>query len=188
MSSGERTNEAATQSTPVRRPNRRSSSSFFVSVGVGSSEIDAERRTFIDKPAHTRSIYDKRWESVVPDLPWEVIFDLGIDTDALGALLCAGLERVLPLLEDFTTTDELVQWAITNNKLHRMEAVCSYLAATDDIEQLRSYIGALRAEFGHQPRWEIFNGQLVSATYACSDDLIELGILDPLPEFDDFGM
>lgn len=138
--------------------------SFFVNVGVGSSEIDAEWRTFIDKPAHTRSIYDKRWESVVPDLPWEVLFDLGTDTD------------------------ELVQWAIENNKLHRMEAVCSYLAGTDDIERLSSYIGALRAEFGHQPRWEIFNGQLVSAAYACSDELIALGILDPLPEFDDFGM
>ncbi len=162
--------------------------SFFVNVGVGSSDVDAEVRTFVAKPAHARSIYDKRWESVVPDLPWEVIFDLGTQTDALGALLCAGLERVLPVLEGFTTTDELVQWAVRNNKLHRMELVCSYLAATGDIEQLRSYIGALRADFGHQPRWEVFNRELADATYACSDELIELGILDPLPEFDDYGM
>lgn len=162
--------------------------SFFVNVGVGSSEIDAVWRTFTATPIHSRSIYDQRWESVVPNLPWEVIFDLGTETDTLAALLCEGLERVLPVLEEFTTTDDLVQWAIANNKLHRMEPVCSYLAAIGDTERLRAYIGALRADFGHQPRWEIFNRDLVHATYAISDELIALGILDPLPEFDDYGM
>ena len=117
-----------------------------------------------------------------------MIFDLGTETDTLAALLCEGLKRVLPVLEGFTTTDDLVPWAIANNRLHRMEPVCSYLAANGGIERLRAYIGALRAEFGHQPRWEIFNRDLVHATYAISDELIALGILDPLPEFDDYGM
>ncbi len=150
---------------------------FFVNVGVGSTEIeDAQRELGVFTAP--LSIFERRWENVVPDLPCEVTFDAGTDMAAFATELCDDLRRALTVIEGFTTTAELVQWAVSHNKLHRMQPVCSYLAANDDIDTLAAYIGSLRAQFGHQDRWKIFNRQLIEAAGRCGANLVRLGILD----------
>ncbi|WP_082949893.1 DUF4304 domain-containing protein [Mycobacterium sp. ACS4331] len=150
---------------------------FFVNVGVGSTEIeDAQRELGVFTAP--LSIFDRRWENVVPDVPDEVTFDAGTDMPAFATELCDDLRRVLTSVEGFTTTAELVQWAVAHNKLHRMQPVCSYLAANDDIDMLSAYIDSLRTQFGHQDRWEIFNSQLVVAAGRRGANLVRLGILD----------
>ncbi len=156
-------------------------SAFFVNIGVGSAEIDAAQQQ-PDGSLPPMPIFDRRWERVVPELPWEVTFDQHSDVEVLAAGICDGLTQVLAVIDRFTTTAELVDWAIGNNKLHRMERVCRYLAASGDLPLLSAYIGALREQFGDQPRWVIFNRQLTAATGACSATLIRSGVLDPLPD------
>ena len=152
-------------------------SGFFVNIGVGSIEIDAAQQ-------HSNAqvpIFDRRWERVVPELPDQVTFDQHSDVQLLAGTICHGLTQVLAVVDGFTTTAELVNWAVAHNKLHRMEQVCRYLAATGDIPLLSAYIDSLREQFGDQSRWAIFNRQLTEATDSYSAELVQLGILDPLP-------
>ncbi|MBN3458017.1 DUF4304 domain-containing protein [Mycobacterium sp. DSM 3803] len=144
---------------------------FFVNIGVGSADVDA----VCERPL---CLLSRRWEGVVENLPHELAFDDTTDMTAFAERLCEGLDQVLVVIEKITTTDELVRWAIANNKLAAMEHTCAYLAATDDIDALTEYISALREQFGHQPRWEIFNSQLTEATGSWSETLVERGVLD----------
>ena len=157
---------------------------FFVNIGVGSAEIDTAQRN-LGVRARPLPIFDRRWEDVVADLPYEVRFDNLTELGMFADQLCEDLARTLAVTETFTNTDELVRWAIAYNKLHRMEPVCSYLAATGDFESLEQYVHSLRDQFGHQDRWAIFNRQLIEATGPHSRLLMDRGILDEPSTVDD---
>lgn len=155
-------------------------SGFFVNIGVGSTEIDAAQQQS-DPQLPLLPIFDRRWERVVPELPDQVTFDQHSDVQLLADGICDGLTQVVAVTDRFTTTAELVDWAVTHNKLHRMQQVCRYLATTGNLSLLSAYIGSLREQFGDQSRWAIFNRHLTEATGSCSAVLVQLGALDPLP-------
>ncbi|WP_238994641.1 DUF4304 domain-containing protein [Mycolicibacterium chubuense] len=154
---------------------------FFVNVGVGSAEIDSacagEGRP---RTRRNRYLLDRRWESLVPALPYEMRFDHRTDTAVFAAELCRGLGLLLEVLESCDSTAMLVRYAVENNLLIAYETTCCYLAATDDIEMLTRYVATLRDCFGHQERWSIFSREIRAETGRWTSTLAERGVLDPI--------
>ncbi|MCG7595521.1 DUF4304 domain-containing protein [Mycobacterium sp. PSTR-4-N] len=154
---------------------------FFINVGVGSTEVDgacaAQGRP---KTGRNRHLLDRRWESLVPELPYELRFRPDTDMAAFTAGLCRGLGLLLDALEHIDTTAALVQYAVENNLLIAYETTCCYLAAIDDIETLTSYVATLRDCFGHQERWAGFSRQIRDETGRWASALSERGVLEPV--------
>ncbi|BBY27694.1 DUF4304 domain-containing protein [Mycolicibacterium sediminis] len=147
----------------------------FINVGVGSRQVDAAW-----KGPRSVPLLDRRWESIVPDLPYEVRFDRNTDLIDFAAALCDGLEEVIAVIEEYASTTALVQYAVTYNYLHHYEETCCYLAAIADVDTLAGYVGVLRDRFGHQDRWVNFNRRISEVTGKHTATLLGLGLLDPL--------
>lgn len=156
---------------------------FFINVGVGSVDIDAACPGH-DSQAHPPNGYllDRRWEELVPELPYELRFHRDTDMATFSAGLSDGLVRVIAELERINSTGSLVQYAVKHNLLIQHQKTCCYLAATGEIETLSNYVGTLREWFGHQDRWSIFNRNINAVTGQWSSHLRELGILDHIGE------
>ena len=152
---------------------------FFVNVGVGSREVDEVWPGPCPQPP-IGFLFDRRWESVVPDLPYEPRFNRNTDMKEFAAALREGLELVVAVIEGFDCTATLVEYATTNNLLIAYERTCCYLAATEDVDALADYVGVLRDHFGHQERWAIFNREISRVSGACARTLVDRGVLDPV--------
>ncbi|PQM45147.1 hypothetical protein C1Y40_04688 [Mycobacterium talmoniae] len=154
--------------------------SFFVNVGVGSTDMDAVYLEWPDSRKPPREyVLDRRWERLVPQLPSEVGFDETTDLELFADLLIDGLARVLTCIDAIDTTRALAQWAIDHNLLHHMEKTCSYLASTNDLESLATYVTALRDRFSDDIRWQSFNRKLIEVAGPWASILIGRGLLDP---------
>lgn len=153
---------------------------FFVNVGVGSTEVDA---TWPDPDPSNRPpmhhLLSRRWESVLPDAPYELRFDDDTDMGEFASELCGLLGRVVDVFDEFDCTATLIRYAVEHNYLIQYERTCCYLAATGDIQTLAGYVQRLRDRFGHQERWSIFNNRISAVTGAHTSTLVELGLLDP---------
>ncbi|GJF12328.1 hypothetical protein NGTWS0302_01570 [Mycolicibacterium cyprinidarum] len=156
---------------------------FFVNVGVGSVDIDAACPGHGSRahPANGQ-LLDRRWEALVPELPYELRFHRDTDMTAFSAQLRQGLGRVIAELEKVDSTETLVRYAVEHNLLIQYEKTCCYLAATDDIERLCHYVATLRDCFGHQERWSLFNQRISAVTGPWTSRLRELGMLDQIGE------
>lgn len=156
---------------------------FFVNVGIGSVDIDAACPGHDDESHKSNGhLLDRRWEDLVPELPYELRFHRDTDMTMFAAGVRDGLRRVIEELEQIESTGALVRYAVTNNLLIQYEKTCCYLAATNDIDTLSQYAGTLRQWFGHQDRWSIFNRSITAVTGPWSSRLRELGILDQVDE------
>lgn len=140
---------------------------YFINVGIGSTEVDAtwpyENRG--DWPLFG-CLLNRRWESVVPDLPYEIRFGHATDMAAFADALCEGLGHVVAVFDEFDCTSTLVRYAIEHNLLIQYEQTCCYLAAIDDCDSLTTYVGLLHDTFGHQDRWSIFSRRISEVTGA----------------------
>lgn len=153
---------------------------FFINVGIGSVAVDTAC-VGDERPLHPLkgSLLQRRWEHLVPELPYEVRFDQRTDMGQFAAALCDGLEEVLTEMERISTTEELVLYAVDNNVLIEYERTCRYLAAIDDIDTLFAYVTRLRNCFGGQGRWVIFEREITAAVGPWADVLRKRGALDP---------
>lgn len=156
---------------------------FFVNVGVGSVDVDAACPGH-EGEAHPPDghLLDRRWEALVPELPYEMRFHRDTDMTAFSAGLRGGLGRVMEELEGISSTGSLVRYAVEHNLLIQYEKTCCYLAATDDFETLSHYVATLRNSFGHQERWSYFNRRISAVTGPWTAGLRESGILDQVRE------
>ncbi len=154
---------------------------FFVNVGVGSAEVDAacadEGRV---RNRANRYLLSRRWESLVPELPYELRLRPDTDATVFAADLCRGLGLLLDALERIDSTVALVRYAVANNLLIAYETTCCYLAATDDIETLTRYVATLKECFGHQERWSNFSRTIRAETGRWASTLSDRGVLDPV--------
>lgn len=154
---------------------------FFINVGVGSAEVDSACAE--QGRARTRAnryLLSRRWESLVPELPYELRLRPETDVTVFAADLCRGLGLLLDALERIDSTAALVRYAVENNLLIAYETTCCYLAATDDIETLTSYVATLQQCFGHQERWSNFSRTIAAETGRWASTLSERGVLDPV--------
>ena len=152
---------------------------YFVNVGIGSAEVDAVWPGPRPQPPNG-FLFDRRWESVVPELPYEIRFNHTTDMSEFADALCEGLGRVVAVLDEFDCTSTLVRHAVDHNLLIQYERTCCYLAAIGDVDTLTEYVGLLHDRFGHQDRWAIFNREISRATGALTSTLVGLGLLDPV--------
>ncbi|WP_084357050.1 DUF4304 domain-containing protein [Mycolicibacterium wolinskyi] len=155
---------------------------FFVNVGVGSAEVDTAWSGY-ERAAHPLkgSLLQRRWEYLVPDLPYEVRFDHSTDMPQFAAALCDGVDLVLAEMERISTTEQLVRYAVDSNLLIEYDKTCRYLAAIDDIDMLTEYVTTLHNCFGHQDRWSIFSSHISAAVGNWARVLQERGVLTRLP-------
>ncbi|MEZ0340791.1 DUF4304 domain-containing protein [Mycobacterium sp. pV006] len=151
---------------------------FFVNVGIGSAEVDAACPGY-ERPMHPLkgSLLQRRWEALVPDLPYEVRFDHHTDMQQFAAALNEGLDLVLAEMERVSTTKHLVRYAVDNNLLIEYDKTCRYLAVTDDIEMLTKYVTTLHNCFGHQDRWSVFDRRITAAVGDWAPVLQDRGVL-----------
>jgi hypothetical protein len=156
---------------------------YFINVGIGSTEVDS---TWPHDNLGGWPLYgcllDRRWESVVPDLPYEIRFGHATDMVAFADALCEGLGHVVAVFDEFDCTSTLVRYAVENNLLIQYERTCCYLAAVDDGDSLIAYVGLLHDNFGHRERWSIFNRRISQVTGAWTSTLVQLGLLDAVDE------
>lgn len=159
---------------------------FFVNVGIGSAEVDAACPGY-ERAMHPLkgSLLQRRWEDLVPDLPYEVRFDHRTDLRPFAAALCEGFDLVLAELEKMSTTDQLVRYAVENNLLIEYDKTCRYLAAIDAIDTLTEYVTKLHDCFGHQDRWSIFSRHIGTAVGQWAPELQKRGLLNPIAAADD---
>jgi hypothetical protein len=152
---------------------------YFVNVGIGSTEVDATwpYENLGDWPLFG-CLLNRRWESVVPDLPYEIRFGHATDMVAFADALCEGLGHVVAVFDEFDCTSTLVRYAIEHNLLIQYEQTCCYLAAIDDGDSLTAYVGLLHDTFGHQDRWSIFSRRISEVTGAWAPRLVRLGLLE----------
>lgn len=156
---------------------------YFINVGIGSTEVDSTwpHENLGDWPLHG-CLLERRWESVVPDLPYEIRFGHATDMDAFADALCEGLGHVIAVFDEFDCTSTLVRYAVENNLLIQYDLTCCYLAAVDDGDTLIAYVGLLHDRFGLQERWSIFSRRISEVTGAWTSTLIQLGLLEPIDE------
>jgi hypothetical protein len=156
---------------------------YFINVGIGSTEVDStwphENRG--DWPLWG-CLFDRRWESVVPDLPYEIRFCHTTDMVAFGDALCECLGDVVGVFDEFDCTSTLVRYAVENNLLIQYERTCCYLAAVEDGNTLIAYVGLLHDRFGDQERWSIFSRRISQVTGKWASTLVQLGLLEPIDE------
>ncbi|WP_396917898.1 DUF4304 domain-containing protein [Mycolicibacterium sp.] len=152
---------------------------FFINVGIGSAEIDTTCPGY-ERVCHPLkgSLLQRRWEHLVPDLPYEVRFDDRTDMQQYAAALCEGFDLVLAEMERIGTTEQLVRYAVDNNLLIEYDKTCRYLAAIDDIDTLTEYVTTLHSCFGGQDRWSIFDRNISKAVGRWAGVLRERGVLD----------
>jgi hypothetical protein len=152
---------------------------YFVNVGIGSTEVDATwpYENLGDWPLFG-CLLNRRWESVVPDLPYEIRFGHATNMVAFADALCEGLGHVVAVFDEFDCTSTLVRYAIEHNLLIQYEQTCCYLAAIDDGDSLTAYVGLLHDTFGHQDRWSIFSRRISEVTGAWAPRLVRLGLLE----------
>ncbi|MBX7449431.1 DUF4304 domain-containing protein [Mycolicibacterium sp. 3033] len=154
---------------------------FFVNVGVASAEIDSAcARQGRPRTRANRYLLQRRWESLVPGLPYELRLRPDTGLTAFARELCRGLGLLLDALERIDSTGALVRYAVTNNLLIAYETTCCYLAAINDVETLTSYVTILQDCFGHQERWSSFSRQIRDETGRWASALSERGVLDPV--------
>ncbi len=154
---------------------------FFVNVGVASVEIDsacAEQGRV--RTRANRYLLSRRWESLVPELPYELRLRPDTDITTFAGQLCRGLGLLLDALERMDSTAALVRYAVENNLLIAYETTCCYLAAIGDIETLTRYVATLRDCFGHQERWSIYSREIRAETGRWASTLSERGVLGPV--------
>ncbi|MDT5129718.1 MAG: hypothetical protein QOH54_5362 [Mycobacterium sp.] len=156
---------------------------YFINVGIGSTEVDSTwpYENLGDRPLYG-CLLDRRWESVVPDLPYEIRFGRATDTVAFADALCESLGHVIAVFDEFDCTSTLVRYAVENNLLIQYERTCCYLAAVDDGDTLIAYVGLLHDRFGHQERWSIFSRRISEVTGAWTSTLVQLGLLEHVDE------
>jgi hypothetical protein len=156
---------------------------YFVNVGIGSTEVDSTwpYENLGDWPLYG-CLLDRRWESVVPDLPYEIRFGRATDMVAFADALCESLGHVIAVFDEFDCTSTLVRYAVENNLLIQYERTCCYLASVDDGDTLIAYVGLLHDRFGHQERWSIFSRRISEVTGAWTSTLVQLGLLEPVDE------
>jgi Domain of unknown function (DUF4304) len=156
---------------------------YFINVGIGSTEVDSTwpYENLGDWPLYG-CLLDRRWESVVPDLPYEIRFGRATDTVAFADALCESLGHVIAVFDEFDCTSTLVRYAVENNLLIQYERTCCYLAAVDDGDTLIAYVGLLHDRFGHQERWSIFSRRISEVTGAWTSTLVQLGLLEHVDE------
>ncbi|WP_231984683.1 DUF4304 domain-containing protein [Mycobacterium sp. 852014-52144_SCH5372336] len=108
---------------------------FFVNVGIGSFEVDAACPGY-ERVRHPLkgSLLQRRWEHLVPDLPYEVRFDRRTEMRQFAGAPCDGFDLGLVEIEQISTTEQLVRYAVDNNLLIEYDKTCRYLAAIDDID------------------------------------------------------
>lgn len=154
--------------------------SFFVNVGVGSTEMDTVYLGFRNnRKPNCEYVLDRRWEQLISRLPSLISFEATTDLDRFAKKLIDGLDRVLAVMDGIDSTQALARWAIGRNGLQHMEKTCSYLVAIEDIEALTSYVTALRERFGDDNRWSFFNRSLIDVSGRWAPTLIEQNLLDP---------
>jgi hypothetical protein len=155
------------------------SSTCFVNVGIGSTEIDAvyPGRSNDRKPT-PEYVVDCRWERLVPGVPAELSFDETTDLESFAAGIVDGLGRVLAVIDPLDTTEFLATWAVEHNLMHRMEKTCSYLTAAGNTGLLTTYITKLRGTFHGEVTWPFLNRRLIAATGSLALQFIEQGLLD----------
>lgn len=154
---------------------------FFVNVGVASAEIDSAcAGQGRPRTRANRYLLSRRWESLVPALPYELRLRPDTDMTTFAQELCRGLGLLLDALERIDSTAELVRYAVGNNLLIAYETTCCYLAAIDDVDTLTSYVATLQDCFGHQERWSIFSREIRAETGRWASTLSERGVLGPV--------
>lgn len=154
--------------------------SFFVNVGVGSTEIDAVHCEWPDRTPAREYILDRRWGRLIPDLPGATSFDADTDLDVFADRLIHDLARLLDVVDSIDSSPTLARWAADNNLLHHMEKTCRFLVATGDTDTLTTYVITLRERLREDSRWTSFNRQLVQVTDRYAAGLISRGLLDPV--------
>ena len=154
---------------------------YFVNVGIGSTDVDAACSGVSPRPP-VGHLLDRRWESVVPELPYELRFARTTDTVSFADDLCSGLGQVVDVFDQFDCTATLVEYAVERNLLIAFERTCCYLAAVGDVDTLAGYVGLLRKRFGRQDRWAIFNRDISRVIGAHASVLVGLGLLDPVDQ------
>ncbi|SEH77034.1 protein of unknown function [Mycolicibacterium rutilum] len=152
---------------------------FFVNVGIGSAEVD-DACVGDERAKHPLkgSLLQRRWEELVPDLPYEVRFDHRTDMQQFATALCDGFDLVLAEMEKISTTEQLVRYAVDNNLLIEYERTCRYLAVIGAIDTLTEYVTTLHDCFGHQDRWSIFSREISMAAGRWARLLQEKGLLN----------
>ncbi|OMB98311.1 hypothetical protein A5733_08115 [Mycobacterium sp. NS-7484] len=155
---------------------------FFINVGIGSAEVDSACPGY-ERARHPLkgSLLQRRWEQLVPDLPYEARFDDRTDMQKFAAALCDGFDATLAVMEQISSTKQLVRYAVDNNVLIEYDKTCGYLAAVDDIDTLTEYVTTLHSYFGHQDRWSIFSRNISTAAGRWEGHLRERGLLDLIP-------
>ncbi|WP_338856418.1 DUF4304 domain-containing protein [Gordonia hongkongensis] len=152
----------------------------FVNVGVGSADMDA---VHLDHPRTDgvpvrEYVLERRWERLNPALPGELMLDDATDLEQFADVLTAGLDTVVESMSALDSTTELTQWAVSNNRLQRMEKTCRYLASVADVQTLSRYARSLRDEFGNEPRWPAFAQVILEASGSVADRLVADGSVD----------
>ncbi|WP_165612435.1 DUF4304 domain-containing protein [Mycolicibacterium fortuitum] len=151
---------------------------FFVNVGVGSTEIDAVYRN-PSNPSRPEYVLYTRWETLLPGMPRETAFDQSTDMVLFAELFIGALRRLLDVIDPIDSSPALAQWAVQHNLLNRMEKVCAYLAACDDLDTLAGYVSKIRQRLADDRRWPTVNRHILDALGPVGPAFIEQGLLDP---------
>ena len=151
----------------------------YVNVGIGSVAVDAASGDARPaRPALDRCVFERRWEQVARAAPERIEIRPGTDLDGVRGMLRDGLSQVVSAMDEVTTTGALLDLAIERNGLQALQQICAYLASTGDVARLRRHIAKLRARFGADLRWPIFNDQLYAAAGDRAPELQATGLLD----------
>lgn len=94
-------------------------------------------------------------------------------------LFIGALRRLLDVIDPIDSSPALAHWAVQRNLLNRMEKVCAYLAATDDLDALAGYVSKIRKRLADDRRWPTINRHILDALGPVGPAFIEQGLLDP---------
>ena len=130
---------------------------FYVNFGIYTTSMDTLLgRDVVLEPKISDGYVIKRLDAITcSNNPWYTI-NHRTNVDELAILIEQELVALVRFVETMTSLEDLVNFMIRENGLHRYEELFEYLLIGYDFMRLVPYIQHLYKRFGHEERWSIF--------------------------------
>lgn len=161
------------------RGNTWEETSFYISYGIYSSEIDnVLGKEKIMYPKDYQCYYCREIKELldVNDTS-KYILENSTNVEKFGKNILVDLEIVISFFEKVKGTDDLISLMIAKNKLHWYEEMISYLILTEDENRAEKYIYSLFEYFGKENRWKIFENKIETILTLNKSKINLLGLL-----------
>lgn len=149
---------------------------FYLNYGMDSVEFRIQTDQPVDlKRDYTLCLYSHRLFEGPDDRQNLRLMENSVSVDfaQFSKELLVEIQQLLDHFNQITSTQQLVNLAISTQGLQHYEEICRYLTKNHDVTQLRKYISRLHSKLHTDDRWPFFSEKITTiiGEYANEPDI-----------------